>query len=67
MFIVVMQCQQVIASSLQVARSLASDVDLHIMMFTKYGKGFVKTCKVSPDAFIQTAIQLTYFKVSIHY
>jgi len=57
------QCQGVIESQLQIARALADDVDLHIMMFTEFGKGFVKTCKVSPDAFIQTAIQLTYYRL----
>ncbi|XP_012935595.1 carnitine O-palmitoyltransferase 1, liver isoform [Aplysia californica] len=61
------QCQQVIQSSLQVARSLLNDVDLHIMMFNTFGKGFVKTCKVSPDAFIQTAIQLTYYRLEKHF
>ncbi|CAL1543140.1 unnamed protein product [Lymnaea stagnalis] len=56
-------CQQVIQSSLQVATALVNDVDLHIMMFREFGKGFVKTCKVSPDAFIQTALQLTYYRL----
>ncbi|GFR62191.1 carnitine O-palmitoyltransferase 1, liver isoform [Elysia marginata] len=61
------QCQQVIESSLQVAKALANDVDLHIMMFTDFGKGFVKTCKVSPDAFIQASIQLTYYRLENHF
>ncbi|XP_059169843.1 carnitine O-palmitoyltransferase 1, liver isoform-like isoform X2 [Physella acuta] len=56
-------CQQRIEESLQVATVLLNDVDLHIMMFREFGKGFVKTCKVSPDAFIQTALQLTYFRL----
>ncbi|BFZ25151.1 hypothetical protein BsWGS_28191 [Bradybaena similaris] len=61
------QCQQVIQTSLQVARSLLNDVDLHIMMFREFGKGFVKTCRVSPDAFIQTALQLTYYRLEKHF
>ncbi|CAG5119940.1 unnamed protein product, partial [Candidula unifasciata] len=61
------QCQQIIQSSLQVARSLLNDVDLHIMMFQEFGKGFIKTCKISPDAFIQIALQLTYYRLEKHF
>ncbi|XP_013061441.2 carnitine O-palmitoyltransferase 1, liver isoform-like isoform X2 [Biomphalaria glabrata] len=56
-------CIDVIESSFQVATKLMNDLDLHIMMFTEFGKGFVKTCKVSPDAFIQAALQLTYYRM----
>ncbi|XP_052265796.1 carnitine O-palmitoyltransferase 1, liver isoform-like [Dreissena polymorpha] len=38
------------------------DIDLRVEGYFKYGKGFVKTCKVSPDAYIQMALQVTYFK-----
>ncbi|KAK3596698.1 hypothetical protein CHS0354_038035 [Potamilus streckersoni] len=38
------------------------DLDLCISEYTRYGKGFIKTCKVSPDAYIQMALQVTYFK-----
>ena len=53
-----------IAQSLGVARGLANDVDLHLLMFDMYGKGFMKKCRVSPDAYIQMALQLAYFRVS---
>lgn len=40
----------------------ADDLDLCLRELTVYGKGFMKSCKVSPDAFIQMALQVTYFK-----
>lgn len=52
----------VINKSYQCARSLLLDVDLKIITFDEYGKGFIKSCKVSPDAFIQFAFQLAYFR-----
>jgi carnitine O-palmitoyltransferase 1 len=44
------------------AENLLKDVDLRLMVFTDYGKGFIKTCKVSPDAYVQLAFQLAYFR-----
>ncbi|EEB10161.1 carnitine palmitoyltransferase I, putative [Pediculus humanus corporis] len=38
-----------------------SNVFRHIM-FKDYGKGFMKKCKVSPDAYIQMALQLAYYR-----
>lgn len=45
-------------------RELISDIDLQVSSYKKYGKGFMKKCNVSPDAFIQMAMQLAYFKDS---
>ncbi|XP_026497542.1 carnitine O-palmitoyltransferase 1, liver isoform [Vanessa tameamea] len=45
-----------------VAMQLLNDVDLRILMYTAYGKGFMKSCRVSPDAFIQMVLQLAYFR-----
>ncbi|RVE44943.1 hypothetical protein evm_010368 [Chilo suppressalis] len=48
--------------SYNVANKLLNDVDLRILMYTKYGKGFMKTCRVSPDAYIQLILQLSYYR-----
>ncbi|KAG7324356.1 hypothetical protein KOW79_012372 [Hemibagrus wyckioides] len=56
------ECQSVISSSLKVANALADDVDMHIFPFNNFGKGLIKKCKTSPDAFIQIALQLAHFR-----
>ncbi|XP_050540748.1 carnitine O-palmitoyltransferase 1, liver isoform isoform X2 [Daktulosphaira vitifoliae] len=52
----------VIEKSYQVALELINDIDLRILAFSDFGKGFMKTAKVSPDAFIQMALQLAYYR-----
>ena len=44
---------------------MKADLDLHILKHDNYGKGFIKTCKISPDAYIQIALQLAHFKVNM--
>ncbi len=39
-----------------------SDLDMTAFKFTNFGKNTIKAQKVSPDAFIQMAIQLAYFR-----
>ncbi|XP_062845574.1 carnitine palmitoyltransferase 1Aa (liver) isoform X1 [Trichomycterus rosablanca] len=56
------ECQTMIANSLSVAQALADDVDSHIIPFQDFGKGLIKKCKTSPDAFIQIALQLAHFR-----
>ncbi|XP_017573019.1 carnitine O-palmitoyltransferase 1, liver isoform isoform X1 [Pygocentrus nattereri] len=56
------ECQSVISSSLEVANALADDVDSHIIPFSEFGKGLIKKCKTSPDAFIQIVLQLAHFR-----
>ena len=44
-------------------KTASDDVDLTSMIFRDFGKGMIKKCGVSPDAFIQMAIQLACYKV----
>ena len=57
------KAEEMIMSSYKVALNLLSEVDLHIHIFRDFGKSFItKKCQVSPDAFIQMALQLAYFR-----
>ncbi|XP_042531921.1 carnitine O-palmitoyltransferase 1, liver isoform [Dipodomys spectabilis] len=56
------ECQAVIETSLNSASLLADDVDIHSFSFNAFGKGLIKKCRTSPDAFIQMALQLAHYK-----
>uniref|UniRef100_A0A3Q4BRH3 carnitine O-palmitoyltransferase n=1 Tax=Mola mola TaxID=94237 RepID=A0A3Q4BRH3_MOLML len=56
------ECQEIIQNSLTVATNLADDVDSHIFPFNDFGKGMIKKCRTSPDAFIQIALQLAHYR-----
>ena len=47
--------------------ALAEDLDLVVTSHAEYGKGFVKRCGVSPDAYLQMALQLAYFRDQRHF
>ncbi|XP_078271148.1 carnitine O-palmitoyltransferase 1, liver isoform isoform X2 [Rhinoraja longicauda] len=55
-------CQEVINQSLSVAQKLANDVDFHSFPFDNFGKGLIKQCRISPDAFVQMALQLAHYR-----
>lgn len=39
-----------------------ADLDFFVYRYQNYGKTFIKSCKVSPDVYIQLALQLAYYK-----
>ncbi|ELU00493.1 hypothetical protein CAPTEDRAFT_167071 [Capitella teleta] len=55
-------CLKVIQGSRSVAEKLICDVDLHLVTHDAYGKGLMKSAKLSPDAYLQMALQLAYFR-----
>ncbi|CAN7980927.1 unnamed protein product, partial [Ixodes pacificus] len=56
------ELEREIAGALANARKNNEDLDLYVRDHDSWGKGVIKKCKVSPDAFIQMALQLTYYK-----
>ncbi|CAN8006932.1 unnamed protein product, partial [Ixodes hexagonus] len=41
---------------------IAGDMDLLLYKFPSYGKDFIKSCKLSPDSYVQMAMQLAFYK-----
>lgn len=53
-----------IEEALHSAQEQIADLDLYVAQHDAFGKGDIKKCKQSPDAFIQMALQLAYYKDS---
>lgn len=52
---------QIIKSNLSVYKFI-DNLDLFIMSFDAFGKNFPKSQKISPDAFVQLAMQLAFYR-----
>ncbi|CAF1988912.1 unnamed protein product [Rotaria magnacalcarata] len=60
-------CNIMIEKSLAQATKLYNDVDLHVYVQDLYGKRLMKKFKLSPDAYIQMALQLAHYRDSGHF
>ncbi|XP_006868273.1 PREDICTED: carnitine O-palmitoyltransferase 1, brain isoform isoform X2 [Chrysochloris asiatica] len=51
-----------ISLALRGAKTLSGNIDCHVFPFSHFGKSFIKRCHLSPDSFIQMALQLAHFR-----
>lgn len=61
------KCREVIERSYFTAKTLADDVDFNCLRFTDFGKGLIKKCRSSPDAFFQISLQLAHYRDKGHF
>ncbi|KAL3872104.1 hypothetical protein ACJMK2_040057 [Sinanodonta woodiana] len=57
------QVQEDLSNAISNADSMVNDLDMTLLTFKDYGKDFPKSQKLSPDSFIQIAIQLAYYRI----
>ncbi|KAM6956193.1 choline O-acetyltransferase [Aplochiton taeniatus] len=53
---------KLLASSCEKFERLVENLDMNVKTFTTYGKEFIKQQRMSPDAYIQVALQLAYYR-----
>ncbi|ELW47128.1 Carnitine O-palmitoyltransferase 1, liver isoform [Tupaia chinensis] len=51
-----------ITLALRGAKILSENIDCHVFPFSHFGKSFIRRCHLSSDSFVQTALQLAYFR-----
>lgn len=56
------KAEEAIAHSLDQATKMIQNLSLNIICQDSYGKGFMKSKKMSPDAYIQMALQVAYYR-----
>lgn len=51
-----------IKEAIEFYKTNTDDLDLIVVDHNTYGKGEIKKSKISPDAFVQAAIQMAFYK-----
>nr|QQY02527.1 choline O-acetyltransferase [Cryptocotyle lingua] len=55
--------QGMITKAIRDIDQIADDLDLYILRYNEFGREFPKTVNMSPDSFIQLALQLAHYKL----
>lgn len=53
---------RLINQALKNAATVSEGLDLEIYRFNDYGKEIIKKQNISPDAYVQVALQVTYYR-----
>uniref|UniRef100_A0A1A8URY5 Choline O-acetyltransferase n=1 Tax=Nothobranchius furzeri TaxID=105023 RepID=A0A1A8URY5_NOTFU len=56
------EIQKLISSSAEKLERLVKNLDMNVHKFYDYGKEFIKKQKMSPDAYVQVALQLAFYR-----
>ncbi|XP_034754800.1 choline O-acetyltransferase [Etheostoma cragini] len=56
------EIQKLLAASADKLQRQVENLDMNVHKFSNYGKEFIKKQKMSPDAYIQVALQLAYYR-----
>mmetsp|Transcript_854 Transcript_854/g.2270 ORF Transcript_854/g.2270 Transcript_854/m.2270 type:complete len:809 (+) Transcript_854:119-2545(+) len=56
------EAKKIIAEAYQANLTVLNDLDLDVLEFSDYGKGFMKKARISPDAYAQMVMQLSYYR-----
>ncbi|KAJ0004761.1 hypothetical protein NQD34_010975 [Periophthalmus magnuspinnatus] len=56
------EIHKLLSASTDKLQRLVKNLDMNVYKFYKYGKEFIKKQKMSPDAYIQVALQLAYYR-----
>uniref|UniRef100_A0AAV2JMW8 Choline O-acetyltransferase n=1 Tax=Knipowitschia caucasica TaxID=637954 RepID=A0AAV2JMW8_KNICA len=56
------EIHKLLSSSADKLHRLVKNLDMKVSKFFEYGKEFIKKQKMSPDAYIQVALQLAYYR-----
>ncbi|XP_005801699.1 choline O-acetyltransferase [Xiphophorus maculatus] len=56
------EMQKLLTSTADKLHRLVQNLDMNVHKFSDYGKEFIKKQKMSPDAYIQIALQLAYYR-----
>lgn len=62
MYFTVYVAERAIATISEFSHRLINDLDVNVFNFKRFGKDLPKQHKLSPNSFIQVALQLAYYR-----